>query len=100
MRLDGVEPTRTSASGETEGQLLFSRLILAFWHLQTGLQLDGARTGGDTERRVYWALGLEGIALYLGFSWIRRAGKTARLFRGAGEDTHRGGIVFEVSFWY
>ncbi|HEY0712446.1 MAG TPA: copper resistance protein B [Polyangia bacterium] len=60
MKAEGSQSTE-AAGGETEFQLLYSRLISSFWDVQAGLLLD-LRYGGGTDARVMLALGLEGLA--------------------------------------
>lgn len=60
-KVEGEHGTR-SGSGSTEFQLLYGRLLTAWWDGQLGLKLDARYGEGRTRTRTSLALGIQGLA--------------------------------------
>lgn len=64
IKTEGEVAAEDEFALDGEAQLLYSRLISAFWDLQVGVRGDLMREGGSTDGRGFLVLGLEGLAPY------------------------------------
>jgi len=64
LRTEGDQRVRKGSGGEFEAQLLYSRLIAAFWDFQVGVRHQRLYGPGADRSRSFVALGLEGLAPY------------------------------------
>jgi len=63
-KAEGEQETEDAKSGEVEVQALYSRLIGAFWDLQTGVRVDRQYRSPSRDTTAYFVVGLEGLAPY------------------------------------
>ena len=64
FKTEGDQERNRDRSGETEVQLLYSRLVSSFWDFQVGLRYDQLYGPGSDPWRLFTVLGFEGLAPY------------------------------------
>jgi copper resistance protein B len=61
---EGEQATGLGGPGEAEFQVLYGRLISAFWDLQAGVRIDARYGPGDDAARAHLVVGIQGLAPY------------------------------------
>lgn len=64
LKTEGDQELTGQNSGESEVQLLYSRLVSPFWDFQVGLRYDQLYGPGSDPGRLLTVLGFEGLAPY------------------------------------
>jgi copper resistance protein B len=64
FKTEGDQELNSNSSGETEVQLLYSRLVSSFWDFQVGLRYDQLYGPSAAPWRLFSVLGFEGLAPY------------------------------------
>jgi copper resistance protein B len=64
FKTEGAQELNSDRDGETEVQLLYSRLVSSFWDFQVGLRYDQLYGPGSDPWRLFTVLGFEGLAPY------------------------------------
>jgi copper resistance protein B len=102
LRAHGHQETRRGGDGEFEAQVLYSRVVSAFWNAQGGLRVDHHYGHGERATRGLVALGVAGLAPYWfeveSFLFVSQDGYVSARLKASYDLLFTQRMIFEPEF--